>query len=156
MIENRGRGPITRVPATASTCASGTFILYVWHADNKVEWFINGEQVRPLVFRLPDEAMMVSLGLWKPGEDWEEAYDPFLDSKGAPDLAQNGHIENDRFRSKCLDQEWCSSLQQSRVLIEAWRISYSGESATIAKDHMPAGLSAAQCLDRNYYQNSFM
>lgn len=40
---------------------------------------------------------------------------------------QNGLIEsfNGRFRDECLNQEWFSSLQEARRIIEAWRIGYN-------------------------------
>ena len=42
---------------------------------------------------------------------------------------QNAFIEsfNGRFRDECLNDHWFTSLQQARILIEAWRCEYNEE-----------------------------
>jgi putative transposase len=42
---------------------------------------------------------------------------------------QNAYIEsfNGRFRDECLNEHWFTSLQQARVVVEAWRREYNEE-----------------------------
>ena len=49
----------------------------------------------------------------------------FFIEPGKP--TQNGQIEsfNGRFRQECLNQEWFTTLNEARQIIEAWRISYN-------------------------------
>ena len=62
---------------------------------------------------------------------------------------QNGQIEsfNGRFRAECLDQEWFSSLQQAREIIEAWRISYNSH-----RPHSSLGYVPPDTWAKNYYR----
>jgi len=52
---------------------------------------------------------------------------------------QNGHIEsfNGRFRAECLDQEWFTSLQEARTMIEAWRMSYNSQRPHSSLGYLP-------------------
>ena len=51
----------------------------------------------------------------------------FLIEPGKPN--QNAYIEsfNGRFRDECLNEHWFTSLQQARVIVEAWRREYNEE-----------------------------
>jgi transposase InsO family protein len=51
----------------------------------------------------------------------------FLIEPGKPN--QNAYIEsfNGRFRDECLNEHWFASLQQARVIIDAWRREYNEE-----------------------------
>lgn len=86
-----------------------------------------------------------------PGTLWVAAYENkvklvFIEP-GKP--TQNGHIEsfNGRFGAECLDQEWFSSLQQAREMIEAWRISYNSQ-----RPHSSLGYLPPDVWTQNYYQ----
>jgi len=63
---------------------------------------------------------------------------------------QNGQIEsfNGRFRAECLDQEWFSSLQQAREMIEAWRVLYNSQ-----RPHSSLGYLPPDVWTHKYYQN---
>ena len=63
---------------------------------------------------------------------------------------QNGQIEsfNGRFRAECLDQEWFSSLQQAREMIEAWRVLYNSQ-----RPHSSLGYLPPDVWTEKYYQN---
>lgn len=60
---------------------------------------------------------------------WAHARDVqlFLIEPGKPN--QNAYIEsfNGRFRDECLNEHWFTSLQQARVVIDAWRREYNEE-----------------------------
>ncbi len=62
---------------------------------------------------------------------------------------QNGHIEsfNGRFRAECLDQEWFTSLQEARTMIEAWRLSYNSQ-----RPHSSLGYSPPDVWTEKYHQ----
>jgi len=61
-----------------------------WNEDNRVQWFINGREVRPFAaFNPPDEAMRLKFTYWKPQKEWDEAYHPQLDDKGVKTPAEN-------------------------------------------------------------------
>jgi putative transposase len=51
----------------------------------------------------------------------------FLIEPGKPN--QNAYIESfdGRFRDECLNEHWFTSLQQARVIVEAWRREYNEE-----------------------------
>lgn len=51
----------------------------------------------------------------------------FLIEPGKPN--QNAYVEsfNGRFRDECLNEHWFTSLQQARVIIDAWRREYNEE-----------------------------
>ena len=61
--------------------------------------------------------------------DWAHARGVrlYLIEPGKPN--QNAYIEsfNGRFRDECLNEHWFTSLQQAKVLIEAWRREYNEE-----------------------------
>ena len=61
---------------------------------------------------------------------------------------QNGQIEsfNGRFRAECLDQEWFTSLQEAREIVEEWRLSYNGR-----RPHSSLGYLPPDTWTRNYY-----
>ena len=61
---------------------------------------------------------------------------------------QNGQIEsfNGRFRAECLDQEWFTSLQEAREMIEEWRLSYNGQ-----RPHSSLGYLPPDTWTQNYY-----
>jgi len=46
-------------------------------------------------------------------------------------------IHNGRFRAECLDQEWFTSLQQEREMIEAWRLSYNSQRPHSSLGYLP-------------------
>ena len=50
---------------------------------------------------------------------------------------QNGYIEsfNGKFRDECLNFLWLESLEEAKVIIEAWRRDYNNES----RPHMALG-----------------
>jgi putative transposase len=50
---------------------------------------------------------------------------------------QNGYIEsfNGKFRGECLNLLWLESLEEAKVIIEAWRRDYNNES----RPHMALG-----------------
>lgn len=52
---------------------------------------------------------------------------------------QNGLIEsfNGRFRDECLNQEWFTTLQEARQLIEAWRVGYNTKRPHSSLGYLP-------------------
>ena len=52
---------------------------------------------------------------------------------------QNGQIEsfNGRFRAECLDQEWFTSLQEAREMIEAWGLGYNSQRPHSSLSYLP-------------------
>ena len=52
---------------------------------------------------------------------------------------QNGQIEsfNGRFRAECLDQEWFTSLQEAREMIEAWGLNYNSQRLHSSLSYLP-------------------
>lgn len=113
----------------------------------EVDSSLSGQRVARLLDRaverhgLPAEIQMdngpefrsKALDLWAYGNGVKLV---FIDP-GKP--TQNGHIEsfNGRFRAECLDQEWFSSLQQARRIIEAWRISYNSQRPHSSLGYVP-------------------
>ena len=62
---------------------------------------------------------------------------------------QNGLIEsfNGRFRDECLNQEWFTSLQEARQLIEAWRVGYNTKRPHSSLGYLPPDVWAYKQLN---------
>lgn len=65
---------------------------------------------------------------------------------------QNGHIEsfNGKLRDECLSQEWFTSLQEARSLINAWRTHYNTYRPHSSLDHLPPDLWAQKQAEKLY------
>jgi putative transposase len=78
----------------------------------------------------------------------------FFIEPGKP--TQNGQIEsfNGRFRQECLNQEWFTTLNEARQIIEEWRISYNTKRPHSSLGYMPPEVWAKQ--HSNHLQSLYL
>jgi putative transposase len=63
---------------------------------------------------------------------------------------QNGHIEsfNGKLRDECLNQEWFTSLQEARVVLEAWRTDYNTQRPHSSLNQLPPDIWAQRQAEK--------